>query len=347
MRSRLTLRMLVLLMAVLMAPATASPRLRTTWKMTHGAITALAYRKDGHQIAIGTESGRARIKTLLGDEPAHHSLPDTAGWLSYSPLVYNRHPSGPSAGVGSLVAISPRGRFEVFFTDDYEAQTAGEMEPERGTRAPLATLSSDGRYLALSNSGPDIWIGRPPQGSKRWWQSPDTDWTGARMPRPEGVVGTVVSLSLNPDGSRLAAAYHSPGGKGALVLFNRRTGQALIVRQVAFPPTAVAFDPKGIHLAAVGSGMVWLGAANGESGIVLPAPPSPATCVAFSPNEHWLAAACKDGTVYLWDAKADRVMAEVKAHDGPVTCLAWSPDGRSFATGGQDGSVKIWDLDKP
>lgn len=347
MKARLSLLVLVLLLSTLIAPAKAAPRLRSTWKIKHGAVTALSFRADGRQLAIGTEGGRARIKALSGDDVADHSLPDTAGWLSYSPLVYNGHPSGPSTGVGSLVAISPRGRFEVFFTNDYEAQTAGEMGPDPSDQAPVATLSADGRYLAMSSGGPDIWIGRPPQGKRRWFQTPDTDWTGTRMPRPEGVVGTVASLSLNRDGSRLAAAYHSPNGQGALVLFNRRTGGALIVAQVAFPPTAVAFDPKGVHLAAVGSGMVWLGAANGENGTVLPAPPSPARCVAFSPNEQWLAAACADGTVYLWDAKADRLVGELKAHDGAVTSLAWSPDGRAFATGGHDGVVKIWDIDKP
>lgn len=347
MKSRLSLLVLVLLTVAQLAPATASPRLRSTWRIKGGSITALSYRADGHQIAIGTASGRARIKSVVGDETQHATLPDAAGWLAYSPLVYIGYVKGADTGVGSLVTVSPSGRFEVFYTNDYETQSAAEAGPASPSGRPLAALSGDGRYLAFSDGGTDIWIGRPPQHRRNRWSAPDTHWTGTRMPRPEGVVGMVVSLSLNPDGSRLTAAYHSPDGKGALVLFNRRTGQAMKVSQVAFPPTAVAFDPKGTHLAAVGYGMVWLGAANGENGTVLPAPPSPATCVAFSPNQHWLVAACQNGTVYLWDAKADRLLAEVKAHDGRVTCLAWSPDGRSFATGGHDGTVKIWDVGKP
>jgi WD40 repeat protein len=339
-------RFISVLAAVLVVavPALATPTVRASWRPKEGGITALSIRPDGKQIAIGTHSGMLKVKDIAGGETGGTTLRDTAGWLVYGPLVYNSHPHGAEKGHGSLVAISPGGRFSVFYTDTYENQTESDIGPLHGTENPLGALSGDGRYLAFSKGGADLWIGRPAEWRRPDWNSPKTDWSSIVMRRPEGVVGNVVSLALNGDGSLLVAAYHTAEDKGALVLFNRRTGRSLQIRHVDFPPTAVAYSPRGKWLAAVGRGHVWLGSQKAENGKVLPAPPSPAASVAFSPDEKTLAVGCEDGTVYLWEVSTHRARSNWKAHQGRVSSIAWGPDGRMLATGGADGRVQVWDL---
>lgn len=336
----------VLLMTLALPARAQSPALRKTWRPKQGGITCVCFRADGKQLAIGTRSGMMKIKQVAtdDDEGGPSALSNTAGWLQYGPIVYTTHSAAARTGSGSLVTLSPGGTFHVFYTDTYENQTSAPIGTLEGHSMPFGTLSGNGRYLALTKGGPDLWIGRPAEWERHGWWDQETDWRTVVMRRPEGVNGNIVSLSLNRDGSLLAAAYHTGDGKGALVVFNRKTGRTLKVKHVDFAPTAVAYGPKGDMLAAVGKGLVWLGDPKGEHGKVLPAPSAPVASVAFSPKERWLAAACTDGRIYLWDTVAHRGRLAWKAHEGTVHALAWAPGARALASGGDDGAVKLWDL---
>ena len=52
--------------------------------------------------------------------------------------------------------------------------------------------------------------------------------------------------------------------------------------------------------------------------------------VAFSPDSKLLAAAGRDGTVKVWEARAGQELFSARAK-GEVPCLAFSPDGRHLA----------------
>jgi WD40 repeat protein len=68
--------------------------------------------------------------------------------------------------------------------------------------------------------------------------------------------------------------------------------------------------------------------------------------VAWSPDGRWIAAACRDHTVRLFDSESgQRVGAPLTGHGEPVRCVAFSPDGRHVASGGEDHTVRIWDVD--
>src|SRR5438067_1811665 len=64
----------------------------------------------------------------------------------------------------------------------------------------------------------------------------------------------------------------------------------------------------------------------------------------LSPNSQWLALACSDGTLRLWDVEERKEHYNLKGHTGSLNSVAFSPDGQRVAAGGRDGAVKIWDV---
>jgi WD40 repeat protein len=69
--------------------------------------------------------------------------------------------------------------------------------------------------------------------------------------------------------------------------------------------------------------------------------------VAVSPDGKFIATACGDKTVRLFDAATGK---EVRSYAGPqghtkmVLTLAFSPDGRTLASGSEDNTLKLWDI---
>lgn len=77
--------------------------------------------------------------------------------------------------------------------------------------------------------------------------------------------------------------------------------------------------------------------------------------VAFSPDGKLLASANATGTLYLWDAKTEKLLQTIEGEPGysSFSCMAFSPDGRMLVTGGNkiitrdpwisEGIVLLWD----
>src|SRR5262249_40668818 len=69
--------------------------------------------------------------------------------------------------------------------------------------------------------------------------------------------------------------------------------------------------------------------------------------IAFHPGGKFLAAACADGKVNVWDLTKKEVIAPSfpsfsGEHNGTAHVVAFSPDGEQLATGNK-GEVKVWD----
>ncbi|CDJ57716.1 WD-40 repeat protein, putative [Eimeria maxima] len=53
-----------------------------------------------------------------------------------------------------------------------------------------------------------------------------------------------------------------------------------------------------------------------------------------------------DGSVYIWDMKAQQQRAALQGHQDRITELTFSENGYYLATASADGTVRLWDLRK-
>lgn len=65
---------------------------------------------------------------------------------------------------------------------------------------------------------------------------------------------------------------------------------------------------------------------------------------AFSPSGHYLAAACQDEIIRIWDlSKPERAIEKFEGHNDEVRAVKFL-DEDSIVSGGGDNSLRIWKL---
>ncbi|WP_425553998.1 WD40 repeat domain-containing protein, partial [Dactylosporangium salmoneum] len=162
-----------------------------------------------------------------------------------------------------------------------------------------------------------------------------------------------------------AAAYLTAPGQQADALWQKAATYPGLRRVLRMPATGtvdgVAFSPDGRWLAAATSqttdghrgGVAILWPASGDGiGVPVPATPTAATSIAFSPDGQLLAVGGATGTVTLlpvpadgaWPAAAEAAVtlpAPVKGQE--VERISFAPDGTLIAAGYTDGQTRLWD----
>lgn len=313
--------------------ATAAP---AVWRLRGPSgrpLRSMTVSGDGRLLAAGTDDGRVRLWRIGADGRA-----SAAGTVAAPP--------GPVQAValdhdGTLLATAgPGAPLRLWRTADPARPVALGAPAGPGQAISAIALSADGRALAAA-SGSAVYL---------WRLAPSGAATPAR--RPAGPRQDVRAVAFTPDGRTLAA-----GSNDARVYLWNVAGRGAPSRLATLGGAAgqifcLAVSADGRRLAAgTGAGhrvYRWdIGdpAHPVSAGPPLAGPASWINAVAFGPGGRTVAAGSSDGTLWLFDARTGRAIAQLP-HPHPVSAVSFPSDG-SVLTLAEDGTIRGWSLPGP
>ncbi|MFB7928237.1 helix-turn-helix domain-containing protein [Streptomyces sp. NPDC056039] len=156
----------------------------------------------------------------------------------------------------------------------------------------------------------------------------------------------ITDIAFSPDGNTVTAVRQAPPGRGAVQLWEARTGDrdgTLTLDTQPAPPAeqlpfmvhrfgAVGFSPTGRALAARATNNDVIEVREVTTGRLLQsrALRNIHTAV-FSPDGTRLAVVGHDGSVRIWNLSTGALRTAYPGHGEPVRTLAFAPDGRTLA----------------
>ncbi|MCY0992307.1 protein kinase [Nannocystis sp. ILAH1] len=304
------------------------------------AVGALAWDRNGRQLAIGRDDGGVevwrvdgtprRVAAVVGDGGVT-GLALGTGWFASGsddgsarvwriggtarPYVLRGH-TGPVRAL----AFAPVGVRLITGSDDGSARVwrlapAALREHDVGATVHALAWSPDGTALAAA-------------GARSVWLLPTDDGPVRRRDH----AGTALALAWRRDGQELAVADDS----GVVTWIPRGEGATRRVSVDRRPVSALAWDPRGDRLAAGGSeGAFFLWPSGHDFKDMLDPSRAPQgrgaiTAMAWSPVDERLAAVTASGFVLV---RVEQTVFIELGH--PLRALAWSPAGDALAVAGE------------
>jgi WD40 repeat protein/transcriptional regulator with XRE-family HTH domain len=155
------------------------------------------------------------------------------------------------------------------------------------------------------------------------------------------------SVTFSPDGMQLAAASGSATAGNSIKVWDAATGQELLTLAGHTSwVMGIGFSPDGKSLASTsldGTVKVWSLSPGKETVTVMSPPAVYGIRVAYSPNGQAFATNAGDGTARIWNAETGEAQLALAGHTLETMSVAFSPDGMHFATGSLDGTAIVWD----
>lgn len=199
-------------------------------------------------------------------------------------------------------------------------------------------FSPDGKRLAsCGGQGKGIRPeGKPSDAIVRVWDME----TGSQLLTISGHTDTVLGLAWSPDGAYIAAG----GVDQTIRIWDSRVG----VQRFMFPSKdgivqGVAFSPDGTQLVGVAgiTATIW-NVSDGKQLSQLRHADA-IRSIAFSRDSRWMATACVEGEIRIWERKSAAQYRSISA--APGLNGAWfSPDSKQIATAHTNGSIALWDV---
>ena len=158
-------------------------------------------------------------------------------------------------------------------------------------------------------------------------------------------------LAMSPVGSTMVSGRgRSLAGFGIvsdLTLRDAASGKVLVnLESGDAGERTVIFSADGQTLAgATGNRIKQWDAEDGRLLSTLEDPGETIYCLAYSPDERWLASGGTDAIVRLWNLDSGRSEIELQGHTDWVHSLAFSPDSQLLASAGSDLSIRLWNVE--
>lgn len=244
------------------------------------------------------------------------------------------------------VAWSPNGKYIASGSFDktvmlWDASNGQHIRTykEHTQRIQALAWSPDSRYIASASNDASIHV----------WEAA----TGDTLHTYLGHRGEVNDVAWSPDGTRIASA----SADCTVHIWEAKTGTLYHTYQHTEKANAVAWSPDGRRIASAGKGgwvHLWeaskeqpkrsffttLFSNRGPQKIAAQA--GEINALAWSPDGHYVAAACHERCVKVWSAENGRLAFVYGSSSGVINAVVWSPNSKFLASAGNDRHVTIW-----
>jgi len=228
---------------------------------------------------------------------------------------------------GSLLAYAQSSEKELRLIDAKSGDPKGAIAGSN-VGVLLSAVSPDGRYIATATTRDTIYL----------WSS-----RGEKLASFDAHGRRVRALAFDPGGRVLA----SGSSDGTLRLWNVEGRRPIGVPvSGSLQISALAFYP-GSSMIAWGDhqGGVHLMTLDGTEVLRFQGPQLSVSSLSFRPDGAWLAAACGDTFVRIYDIQTGTVVSVLEGHEDSVTQVLFSHDGRRLFSAARDRTVCVWDPD--
>lgn len=281
---------------------------------TFAGIVAVAFSRNGQQLAAGTTVGEIRIWDARSQMPLL-SWDTHAGWVRS--ICYSPDSSILASCGGNLVRL-------------WQTRDGGLLATLEGHTADITSVcfSADAKLLASASMDATI----------RIWDRQ----TGACIHVLRGHTGIVHAACFHPEGKIVASA----GEDKTVRLWSTDTGECL--RSLPGHSewvAAVAFSPDGAVLASGGGDTtvrLWH-PHSGQCTRSLDGHRGAVSSLCFGSGGTVLASGNTDGTVRMWNPGTGQCLHTLGGHNGTVMSTALDDIHGQVASSSLDQTVRIWD----